>query len=55
MSAEWFTELMKDTISIYGKPEINNTDQGSQYTSKVYIDLLKDNQIQISMDVEEEP
>jgi putative transposase len=50
MSAEWCTELMKDTISIYGKPEINNTDQGSQYTSNIYIDLLKDNQIQISMD-----
>jgi putative transposase len=33
MSAEWCTELMKEIIEIYGKPEINNTDQGSQYTS----------------------
>ena len=50
MSAEWCTELMRDTIEIYGKPEINNTDQGSQYTSKIYIDLLHENQIKISMD-----
>jgi len=50
MSAEWCTELMKDTIEMHGKPEINNTDQGSQFTSKIYIDLLKENGIKISMD-----
>ena len=50
MSAEWCTELMEDTVKIYEKPEINNTDQGSQFTSKIYIDILKKNRIQISMD-----
>ena len=32
------------------KPEIFNTDQGSQYTSKDFITPLKDNGIKISMD-----
>ncbi len=32
------------------KPEIFNTDQGSQYTSKDFITPLKDNDIKISMD-----
>jgi putative transposase len=31
-------------------PEIFNTDQGSQYTSKEHTDILKNNGIQISMD-----
>jgi len=34
----------------YGKPEIFNTDQGSQYTSQVYTGILEENNIQISMD-----
>jgi len=33
-----------------GKPEILNSDQGSQFTSHDYTDFLKVNQIQISMD-----
>ncbi|MBA4419516.1 MAG: hypothetical protein C0392_16680 [Syntrophus sp. (in: bacteria)] len=33
-----------------GKPEIFNSDQGSHFTSNQYIDLLKGNQVQISMD-----
>jgi len=33
-----------------GKPEILNSDQGSQFTSHDYTDFLKANQIQISMD-----
>ncbi len=34
----------------YGKPEIMNTDQGSQFTSQAFTGLLKDNGIQINMD-----
>lgn len=34
----------------YGKPEIINTDQGSQFTSIDFIKTLKDVDIQISMD-----
>ena len=32
------------------KPEFFNTDQGSQYTSNVFVDILKSNDIKISMD-----
>lgn len=36
-------------MSLYGKPEIFNTDQGSQYTSYIHTDTLKQNGITISM------
>ena len=32
------------------KPEIINSDQGSQFTSKEYIDLVESNKIRVSMD-----
>ncbi len=50
MSAEWCTELLKDTIQQYGAPQIHNSDQGSQYTSELYIATLKKHNIRISMD-----
>ncbi|MCL6461291.1 MAG: transposase family protein [Flavobacterium micromati] len=34
----------------HGKPEILNTDQGSQYTSEIHTKLLNDNEIKMSMD-----
>jgi putative transposase len=34
----------------HGKPEIFNTDQGAQFTSKEFISRLKDKEIRISMD-----
>lgn len=50
MTAEWCRDVVNEAISIHGKPEIINSDQGCQFTSEVYIRLLKDNEIQISMD-----
>ncbi len=50
MSAHWCAEVLQEAIEKYGKPEIFNTDQGSQFTSEVFINLLKENNIQISMD-----
>ena len=50
MSAEWCKSVMEDAIIKYGKPEIVNTDQGSQYTSEIFICLLKEKNIKISMD-----
>lgn len=50
MTAEWCTEIIGDAIAVHGKPEIINSDQGSQFTSEAYINLLKQNNIQISMD-----
>jgi putative transposase len=41
---------IKKAIKRYGKPDIINSDQGSQFTSDEYICLLKDNNIKISMD-----
>ena len=43
-------ELLEDTIQRHGKPQIHNSDQGSQYTSHLYIKALKKHEIKISMD-----
>jgi putative transposase len=37
-------------LSLYPKPEIFNTDQGSQYTAKEHVEILVDNEISIPMD-----
>ena len=50
MTAEWCTQIVQQAIDTHGKPEILNSDQGRQFTSDVYIGLLKDNEVQISMD-----
>jgi len=44
------TSVLKDALSKYPKPKIFNSDQGSQYTAKEHIEILKDNGILISMD-----
>lgn len=44
------TEALKDAMRRHGKPEIMNTDQGSQFTSIEFIETLKGADIQISMD-----
>lgn len=50
MTADWCTEIVEQAIDTHGKPEIMNSDQGSQFTSDVYTSLLKAREIQISMD-----
>ena len=50
MTAEWCTGVLQEAITKHGKPEIFNTDQGSQYTSEIHTKLLIDNDIKISMD-----
>lgn len=50
MSAEWCTEVLQEAIKNHGIPEIFNTDQGSQFTSEVFINTLIDKGIKISMD-----
>ncbi len=42
--------VLDEALSLYGKPEIFNTYQGSQYTSYIHTQTLKDNGITISMD-----
>jgi putative transposase len=50
MSAEWCSEVAKEAIEKYGKPQIFNTDQGSQFTSDEFTSLLLSKEIKISMD-----
>lgn len=44
------TTCLQSCIAKYGSPVVMNTDQGSQYTSHEWINLLKENDIMISMD-----
>ena len=50
MSKQWVLSMLKDAIARHGKPEIINSDQGSQYTSFAWIHYLEEQGIQISMD-----
>ncbi len=50
MTTEFCLNILKKGIKNYKKPEIVNTDQGSQYTSNEWVKQLNDNKIKISMD-----
>jgi putative transposase len=50
LDASFCTEALEEAISKYGTPEIFNTDQGSQFTSEAFIDILNTHDIRISMD-----
>ena len=50
LDAGFCMDALKEAIAVYGTPEIFNTDQGSQFTSNDFIQILKDNKIKISMD-----
>lgn len=43
-------EVLSEAIRLHGVPEIVNSDQGCQYTSKLWVDTLKGLDIKISMD-----
>lgn len=50
MDAQWCKEVLQEAIDIHGKPEIINTDQGSQFTSEVFTQCVLSNNIRLSMD-----
>ncbi len=50
LEADFCVEALEAAIDDYGCPEIFNTDQGVQYTSDAFTQVLKNNHIQISMD-----
>lgn len=50
LTTDFCIEAVQEAILRYGKPEIFNTDQGSQFTSLEFTQLLKDHGIAISMD-----
>lgn len=51
MDTEWVCQCMEEAFERHGRPEIVNTDQGSQYTSEQFTSLiLKDQRTKLSMD-----
>ena len=50
LDAGFCIDALNEAISVYGTPEIFNTDQGSQFTCDGFTGILKDNKIKISMD-----
>ncbi len=50
MDVKLTTDVLKDALNKYSKPDIFNSDQGSQYTAKEHIEILTKNNISISMD-----
>jgi putative transposase len=50
MDVTFCTEALKEALARHGKPEIFNTDQGSQFTTLSFTQVLMDAGIRISMD-----
>ena len=50
MEAAFCVETLEEALASHGKPEISNTDQGSQFTGAAFISVLIKNGIAISMD-----
>ncbi len=50
LDAEFCVEALKEALDRYGKPDIFNTDQGSQFTSRAFVGVLDGADIEISMD-----
>lgn len=50
LTTDFCREALEEAIRHYGAPEIFNTDQGSQFTSSEFTDVLKAHHIRISMD-----
>lgn len=50
MEAEWCVDAVNQAIEKHGKPQILNSDQGSQFTSDIFTQNLLDQGITISMD-----
>jgi putative transposase len=50
MDVDFCLEAVEEALARYGRPEIFNTDQGSQFTSAAFPGLLLENAIAVSMD-----
>ena len=50
LDTDFCAEALEEAISRFGAPEIFNTDQGTQFTSSAFTDVLKHHNIKISMD-----
>ena len=50
LETEFCLDAVREALARHGKPEIFNTDQGSQFTSVAFTGLLAEHAIAISMD-----
>ena len=50
MEAAFCVETLEDALARHGKPDIFNTDQGSQFTGSAFTGVLANKDIAISMD-----
>ena len=50
LDTEFCVDALEEALSRYGTPEIFNTDQGAQFTSELFTQVLKDAGVRISMD-----
>ena len=50
LSTDFCIEAVEEAVQRYGKPEIFNTDQGSQFTSQEFVGLIQGHGIRLSMD-----
>ena len=50
MEADFCVDALQDALARHGKPEIFNTDQGSQFTSPRFTGVLREAGVRISMD-----
>ena len=50
MDTDFCVTALEEALAKYGKPDIFNTDQGSQFTSFAFTNVLRENGIRISMD-----
>jgi putative transposase len=50
MEASFCIETLEEALGKHGKPDIVNTDQGSQFTCAAFTDVLHKSEIRISMD-----
>jgi putative transposase len=50
LTTDFCVEAIKEAIRTHGKPEIINTDQGSQFTSDLFIEAVVGRDIKLSMD-----
>ena len=50
LDTEFCIAALQESLAKYGKPQIFNTDQGSQFTSLEFTQVLRDADVNISMD-----
>lgn len=50
MESQWCSQTLKKALTKHGKPVVFNTDQGSQFTADLFVEVLLSNGIQPSMD-----